>query len=748
MGTNIILLSDGTGNSAAKIWRTNVWRFFEALDVSRADHKVFYDDGIGSATFKPLAIMGGIFGYGLKRNVRDLYKFVCRNYWSDDDEIFGLGFSRGAFTIKVVTDLITHQGLIRCESEAELDWKARAAYRTYRNAKFHSTLRVENFIHLLHGLFVRNVYDASLNRPIARIRFIGLWDTVAAYGFPVEEMTRGVSKWIWPLELPDRLLNSKVQRACHALSLDDGRTTFYPILWTEQGETPLQPDRDGLRFTKNERISQVWFAGVHGNVGGGYPDDSLARISLLWMIEESRQCGLQFKHRPDSEPDAVAATKSALDKDGRLYNPRQGFGAYYRYGPRKLADLCHSRVSQNPKDRVDIELPKIHESVFQRITSQAHPYAPVGIPDKYEVVTDDGRILSSNDGACETPAQAKDRALAQEQVWNLIWIKRLIYPMSIAANVYLFLYPLLYSLPTSAEYDTKFRPVSDLVRIVGYFTPDVFRPWINAYARNPGLFLAATAIATMLIGLNRKLNVKILDEMRAIWRGKRPRNNAALYRFVYGLRTNASWRAFVQIVRVELFPTIFAFCFALAFTYCFLMVADRVVLNFADAAGLFCHESKPPLMDESPTLLPFDTRNPCFPAGVKLDEGSHYLITVQISTDWFDGDIKTRNPIEPQGFRNSDVQGWKRIGVSLAFPFGRTLDRWFHLILRIGRFGSDEHPFNPKKDAGSYVAELTASKSGELFLYVNDVVLPLPYYWSRFYNAHKGEAGVVIKRIQ
>jgi uncharacterized protein (DUF2235 family) len=168
VGTNIILLSDGTGNSAAKIWRTNVWRFFEALDVSRADHKVFYDDGIGSATFKPLAIMGGIFGYGLKRNVRDLYKFVCRNYRSDDDEIFGLGFSRGAFTIKVVTDLITHQGLIRCESEAELDWKARAAYRAYRNAKFHSTLRVENFIHLLHGLFVRNVYDASLQNRASR----------------------------------------------------------------------------------------------------------------------------------------------------------------------------------------------------------------------------------------------------------------------------------------------------------------------------------------------------------------------------------------------------------------------------------------------------------------------------------------------------------------------------------------------------------------------------------------------------
>ena len=153
-------------------------------------------------------------------------------------------------------------------------------------------------------------------------------------------------------------------------------------------------------------------------------------------------------------------------------------------------------------------------------------------------------------------------------------------------------------------------------------------------------------------------------------------------------------------------------------------------------------------MEESPARLPFDTRDPCFRTGVKLIEGFHYLITVQILGDWSDGDIKTNKPMELEGFRTSDVQGWKRAGVSLAFPFRRTLHRLFHLILRIGRFGYDEHPLNPKKDGGSYVAELTASKTGELFLYVNDIVLPISGYWSHFYRAHKGEAGVVIKRIK
>src|SRR5258706_11553638 len=120
MARRIILLSDGTGNSASKVWRTNVWRTFESLDLSNSDQVAFYDDGVGPSSFKPLAIIGGAFGYGLKRNVIDLHRFVCRNYRSSsdyrreqqghpsdsnhfkDDEIYGFGFSRGAFTIRIV----------------------------------------------------------------------------------------------------------------------------------------------------------------------------------------------------------------------------------------------------------------------------------------------------------------------------------------------------------------------------------------------------------------------------------------------------------------------------------------------------------------------------------------------------------------------------------------------------------------------------------------------------------------------
>src|SRR5882672_4308137 len=122
---NIILLSDGTGNAANRVWKSNVWRLFESLDLRGNEQIAFYDDGVGTSSFKPLAILGGAFGWGLKRNIIDLYKFACRNYKTDQDEIFGFGFSRGAFTIRMVVGLIFNQGLVPHATEAELHKNAK-----------------------------------------------------------------------------------------------------------------------------------------------------------------------------------------------------------------------------------------------------------------------------------------------------------------------------------------------------------------------------------------------------------------------------------------------------------------------------------------------------------------------------------------------------------------------------------------------------------------------------------------------
>jgi uncharacterized protein (DUF2235 family) len=113
---------------------------------------------------------------------------------------------------------------------------------------------------------------------------LGLWDTVAAYGLPIVEMTRGVDKWLWPLELPDQDFNSAIKKARHALAIDEERQTFSPVLWNETDEN-TKPSGE-IRSASDETLLQVWFSGVHSNVGGGYPDDAMANVSFAWMLAD------------------------------------------------------------------------------------------------------------------------------------------------------------------------------------------------------------------------------------------------------------------------------------------------------------------------------------------------------------------------------------------------------------------------------------------------------------------------------
>ena len=167
MARKIVVLSDGTGNSSAALWRTNVWRTFDALDLSSSDQVAFYDDGVGTSSFKPLAILGGAFGIGLRRNVIDIYKFVCRNYQTEADEIFGFGFSRGAFTIRVVTGLILDQGLVQADNEIDLHRLATAAYKDYHSRKYH-TVWWEIFN---KDYKIPPPTAAAYNKPVNSIRF-------------------------------------------------------------------------------------------------------------------------------------------------------------------------------------------------------------------------------------------------------------------------------------------------------------------------------------------------------------------------------------------------------------------------------------------------------------------------------------------------------------------------------------------------------------------------------------------------
>jgi uncharacterized protein (DUF2235 family) len=748
MSRNIVLLSDGTGNSSAKVWRTNVWRTFEALDLSGSDQVAFYDDGVGTSSFKPWAILGGAFGFGLKRNVIDIYKFACRNYRDDDDRLFGFGFSRGAFTIRVVGGLILNQGLVTAANEAELDRKARAAYREYRRERYHTVFGVEKLFRWVRDLFLRSKYDKADNRQVAKIRFVGVWDTVSAYGAPLDEMTRGISRYIWPLELPTHTLpRDRVTRACHALALDEERTTFHPELWNE-GDVPVEePDPAKERYVKDEQLSQVWFAGVHSNVGGGYPDDALAYIPFVWMITEAQRCGLKFKSssaQPPADPDTFRNAISRRDKDGRIYDPRAGLGAYYRYGPRKLVELCNTRYRKKEDDEVVVSRPKIHESVFRRIANHAHAYAPVGLPPVYDIVRDDGAILTPSQFGVEQDDEAMARADTQEHVWNEIWKRRIIYFATVGATLWLVAFPLISGAQRADEFNSPIRWVSDIVRLIGGFLPSFASTWVDGYARAPASFLALCALAGFFMLWGMRIASRIAVKMGAIWRGTGSTPSGLPDNFIYRLRSHTKYIAFHEALKRRWAPAFFA----LLFVYLGLGLASHLAYNGQDVAGFTCTDSADPkpLAKKEARSVVFTTSALCNATGIMLNGNARYTVVIeQVAGDsWTDNGI----PVPLGGFSPLVQPVWyHRILLGLAVPLRREVTQdWFRIVLRYGRVGGEEDFIVPDPDDSVLETPIKPTRNGELFVFVNDAVLGIPGLYDLFYRKNHGSAKLTITR--
>jgi uncharacterized protein (DUF2235 family) len=113
-----------------------------------------------------------------------------------------------------------------------------------------------------------------------RIRFAGVWDTVGALGVPVRMFGFLNEKHLFH----DNKIGPNIDIARHALAIDERRDDFEPTIWK---------GRPGLD------LQQVWFAGVHSDVGGGYKADRYGRllsdIPLAWMTREATKAGLEFE---------------------------------------------------------------------------------------------------------------------------------------------------------------------------------------------------------------------------------------------------------------------------------------------------------------------------------------------------------------------------------------------------------------------------------------------------------------------
>ena len=358
MSKNIVICSDGTGNNGGKTRGTNVWRIFNAVDRHRdaLEQITFYDDGVGTDKLRWRHVLGGAFGCGLSRNLRQLYAFIVMHY-EPGDKLFLFGFSRGAYTVRSLAAMICRCGLLERRaflnlSPAERERALKRILKAYRSAKALLEPREgeADEDQVQRNRRALKLDDLKFRDTRILIHFIGVWDTVDAVGLPFDDFKVIDRIWekffgrrLWGFH--DRTLDLQVQHACQALALDD---VFHPNIWAP---------RHG--------IEQVWFVGVHSNVGGGYPKDSLSLISLDWMMGKAEERDLVFLRGKREEH------RSAADAHGRLYDSRAGTGAFYRYAARNLYERSAD--------------PHVHASVFERIARGTDRYAPKVLRESCEI---------------------------------------------------------------------------------------------------------------------------------------------------------------------------------------------------------------------------------------------------------------------------------------------------------------------------------------------------------------------------
>lgn len=392
MSKNIVLCADGTGNMGGYTPSSNVFKIYNEIDIhtdpdqDKKKQLKFYDNGVGTNKNKYLRAASGALGFGFKTNVRDLYLFLARNY-EKGDQVYFFGFSRGAATVRACSGFVAACGLVNGKNmkEDELQDAVNKALRAYVKIKSNPSLAEKCKHTNSHG--------------VIPIQFLGVWDTVSSLGFPRNWTNTSIGLLV--INVAFRLLDyisdcipffahrfynyeltPDVEYACQALAIDDERTSFWPMVWNEKNHS--------------KPVEQVWFAGMHSNVGGGYPRAGMANVALEWMMIRAQNNGLIFKGN---------SLKNAQDDahpQGRMFNSRDGFAIYYRYNPRDIEKLCKNKLTGSIK---------IHESVIERMVYETANYAPGNLPMNYDVVANKGDVKNTITGKYEKERKASIRRI-------------------------------------------------------------------------------------------------------------------------------------------------------------------------------------------------------------------------------------------------------------------------------------------------------------------------------------------------
>jgi uncharacterized protein (DUF2235 family) len=344
---NIVICCDGTGNQFDSTY-TNVVRLFSVIERHTPEQIGYYDPGVGTTVppdirspFGKLwdTLKGLGFGYGMTENIEEAYRYLM-NYYNDGDRIFLFGFSRGALTVRALAAMLHKCGLLEPGADNMLPY----AMRYFRYRKNDEVCRE-----------FKRLYGR-----VCPIHFVGVWDTVASVG------------WIFdPVKFPYATHNPDIRTARHAIAIDERRCFYRQHLFGE--------GKGG------QDIQQVWFAGVHSDVGGGYadPGSTLWRISFAWMVKEAEDRGLHVDHdeyqkvlRKEFGPVAAEPAVSPPDYAGTIHRSVHGPWWLIEYLPKRYWDA----ESQGYRFKIPRGQPRhmssdsiLHPSVRER---QAMGYAP------------------------------------------------------------------------------------------------------------------------------------------------------------------------------------------------------------------------------------------------------------------------------------------------------------------------------------------------------------------------------------
>ena len=323
---NIVICCDGTGNEYGEN-NTNVVEAY-AICVKDKSQVVYYDPGVGTGGWEYLegkswgkslrAINDQATGEGLQKNVEDAYGFLMETY-EPNDRVYLFGFSRGAFTVRSLAGMLYKVGLLPPDNDNLLEY----ASKLYN---------IEGNLPVAHG------FKATFSRSCP-VHFIGVWDTVSSLAMNAKK------KW------HNSSLNPEARSGYHALAIDERRKDFPPCLWDER------------KIAAGQTVEQVWFAGVHSNVGGWYDERGLSNIALHWMMTKAQADGLKI---------SVSELKNRKpDPNDKLHNSKTGIFA-----------IRGEYVRPIPKGS------KVHKSVFDRIAGPAR-YDPENLlaQSQYTVVT-------------------------------------------------------------------------------------------------------------------------------------------------------------------------------------------------------------------------------------------------------------------------------------------------------------------------------------------------------------------------